>query len=378
MTSAPPLHAAVAHAIRLATAPHQQQTSSWLRSFKQGEPEKSCVFCLADLSEPEATAFNSLLVPPFLGGTVIDPNRIRTCRSCARLRDNHDVLGWRRFHQLGTPDSRARVLALREEVLTASANHLTQTRANAPKRLVLDALRKRWSHPRIKVYAFHGTDGAFIGWTPRCGGRAALGEIAGILRFGFQSLPTPDHRLTLFQVPPNRFFDAVWALIGHGALVEPIRLDGYPTPLMDRENWKAWWSITFTDPLDLARRRPRKTGNSSRVPGTLAHSAKVARAKLKAAGIKEMPELVSTQSMIQAPRKPRPLSQSSSAICHRKRYREEVKLQRERQWLAARDALHDFKQRVRDGRVQRPTIEEEIAMEHQVMNLFDLIHKWDE
>lgn len=377
MTNAHPItHADVAHAIRRACHPGRERMAAWQRSLVDDEPNQACAFCLSELSTPGNPPLNSLLVHPFLGARAIAPNRIRVCRSCARFRDNRDVLSWPRFQHLGTPDSRARILELREQVLIASANHLTPTRANAPKRLVLAALRKRWEHPRIRVFAYQGHGGAYVGWTPRCGGKAALGEVAAILRFGFQATPTPDRRLSLFQVPGDLFLDAVWELIEHGALVEQLTLPGALPP--DHEDWRAWWPVVFTSVHDLARRRPRLAGNSSRVPGTIAHAAKVARAALKAAGVpdQDMPELVSTQSLPQAPRKPRTLSQTASAIRKRERYRAEVSLQREREWLAARAALDDFKKRVRDGLVERPSIEEELAMERQVMDLQDQMYRW--
>lgn len=346
------LQTAVVHAIGEATSGRWIQVPPWRRSVIDGEEERVCLLCLADLTAPGVLAHHTLLIPPFLGGTSIKANRIRLCASCSNFRYGRDVVNWTRFKSLGTPDSHARVLALREQVLTSSANHLTATRVSAPRDKVLAALQSRWAHARVKVFAFQGTDGAFIGWTPRCGTRAALGELAAILRFGFQATPAGLRRMTLFSIPADQFLEAIWALIEHGTLVEQLQLQGHEALPLDVDDWRHWWPITFNTVGDLQRRRPALAGNQAWRKGTAANAAMAMRNLARKAGV-EAPEVSAVRKMRTAPRPARPVSMTPAAIRQRKRYAK-LKHDRERREreLAYRNAKSDFDrimERVRSG-----------------------------
>lgn len=376
MTNDTALASRVAHAIRVECSPARVRSAPWQRSLDAKGQALQCEFCLAPLKPLDAGTLSTQLVSSFLGGPISDDNRVLTCRSCANARDGQDVVGWPAFHRLGTPDSRARVLARRANVLTWSANHLTPTSRWARLPAVLSALAKRWEQPRIKLFAFHGSEQSFIGWTPRCGSPSALGMAASILRFGFQATPIPQRRLSLFDVPAARFLDAVWELIEHGALLAPVELENETAAPTDPGLWQSWWPITFTDPADIRRRRPYLAGNHAKTAGTLANQVMQLRAQAKRAGQSLPDDIDARRTLPAAPRKPRPLSTHANAVAARAKYRRGVQAQRTREWLETRASLDDYKQRVREGRAQPATLGEQFLMEQQVMDLYDAINRW--
>ncbi len=376
MTNDHALATRVSHAILETAASTNVRSAPWKRDLTTGDDALACAFCLAPLNSSSRATYLSWLVAPYFGGPLFSDNTLLTCRHCANARDNMDVLGWPAFQSLGSPDSRAQVLALRARVLTASANHMTHTSRWTQKQKVFDALASRWEHPRIKLFAFHGATQSFIGWTARCGAPGALGSAAGILRYGFQATPLTDFAATLFAVPSSVFLDAIWELIEHGALVVPVDLENEPVAELDPDDWRSWWSITFTDPADIRRRRPRLAGNQAKVPGTLAHQVMRLRNQAKRAGQVLPDDIDARRHLAPAPRKPRQLATQSSAVHAREKYRRGVEAQRTRVWLEARAALDDYKQRVRDGRARPATLDEQFLMENEVLDLFDAIKRW--
>ncbi len=190
----PPSPSDVAARIRLACEPARVRPGAWRRSLLASDDSLTCAFCLSPLQTKSGDTFQSFLVPLFFGAPASDDNRILACRACIESRGSQDVFSWPAFARLGTPDSRADLLARREQILFVSDNHLTPTSRWMSMERVRQCLLSRFRHPRARVFAIPG----FIGWTHRCGGRSALSGLAAILRFGFQAQPVPGHRCTLF------------------------------------------------------------------------------------------------------------------------------------------------------------------------------------
>lgn len=363
---------AFALAVRSACDLSRARIKPWRRDLETHGDHLLCAFCLAPLDPSASPIDYAWLVHPFFGGPIHDSNRLTTCPTCTRSRHAQDVLSWARFSRTGSPASRAALLALRSSQLLFSDNHLTPTSRWSSLDRVHACLAQRHAFPRTRVFAAQGSDFSFIGWTGRCGGRSALGALAAILRFGFSATPIPGHRMILFALPPDRFLDAVWALIEHGALVSRVDVPGFPAQLQDPDDVRAWWPLTFKDPADIRRRRARLAGNSVRVRGTLAHEV----ARLRAAGQPIPADLSARREAPVAPSPKRSLSTHPTSVRGRRLYRDKVRAQRHQAWLDARASLLDYKDQIKAGKVERPSIHAMALLEQEVMDLYEAIGRW--
>lgn len=296
----------------------------------------ACAYCLAALSTTDdRQARLTYLVPPSLGGTRDPVNRVLSCASCARSKGPKDLVAWRKFSKVGSPQSRAALLKQRRQALACSRNHLTPTHANASPRKVRAALDARWQHPRFTVYAVHEPGRAFMGWTASNGTGDAQGLAAALLRYGCRALQRAQGEVVLYELDPGQFLDAIWFLIDHHALVHALPLDADPGT-RDVSDWRHAWPVHLETLDDLQRRRPRAMGSGSEPP---------------------------------APAPSRTLSTHPRTVASRRRYQGKAEQRRQQRYLEARAALDAFKEDVRQGRLPAPDLETLATLEREVLDL---------
>ncbi len=166
-------------------------------------------------------------------------------------------------------------------------------------------------------------------------------------------------------------------LIEHGALVSELDSATPPAPALGNLDWRLCWPLTFRDPADIRRRRPRLAGNQVRVPGTLAHQLHLLKKQAAAAGQSLPADLLEKPEPFTVPAAPRQLSTHPATLRSRERYRRRVREERKHAWLQARQELLDYKQRVREGRARpsSPAVME--LMEREVRAMYAGIDAWD-
>lgn len=337
----------------------------WHRVLASTEGARVCSYCQKNLTHDPRQSVIDYLVPLQLGGPSVDENRVLACPSCARSKGHKDLVSWKAFSRLGDPNSRQTLLDRRTQVLAFACNHLTDTYLDARKKTVMHALEKRWDNPRFTVYAVHGTT-SFIGWTTRNGAKEALGLAAVLLRFSCKAVPLSTGKVFLYELPSANFLNAVWLLIEHHALVKKLEVDGLDAVPMDAENWQHHWSLHLEHVSDLCRRRARYTGNNSRSRGTQSN----AKMRFLAHGTQPGPaHLVEKKPNVRAPRKPREQSSSKNAIGKRERRKLNAVHRKNHAYLEARAVLDNFKERVRQGKLDPPTAQELDLMEREVLAL---------
>lgn len=340
---------------------------AWHRANAATDGALVCSYCLATL-DPQTPRQSVIdyLVPLQLGGPPIDENRVLSCPSCARSKGTKDLVSWKEFASLGTETSRSALLVQRSQVLALAPNHLTDTRPNAPKAVVLRELEKRWANPRFTVYALHGSTRSFIGWTSRNGAKEALGLAAALLRFSCEAVPLSSGKVVLYELPSGLFLDAVWVLIEHHGLVKKLEVEGLEPAPYDPDNWQHHWAVHLEFLSDLCRRRPRKVGNNARSRGTKAN----AKMRFFAHGtLPSQDQLMDTPVVAPAPRKPKEFSKEPRSIARRERNKANAIQAKLHAYTQARAVLDDFKERVRQGRVDPPTARELDWMEREVLAL---------
>lgn len=370
MTSSPALANRVASAIAKADTPLRVRRPSWQRHASARGGAAVCAYCLApvDVKNPYAAELD-FLVPPSLGGPNLAANLVLSCLSCSRSKGHRDLVSWGGLAARTTPDNRQALLNRRSEMLSHSLNHLTQTSSHAPREKTLAALQSRWSHPRFTVYAFHGVGTSWLGWTPRNGADDAHALAAVLLRFGCRAVPHSVGKLTLYEVESDQLLDALWVLIDHHAIARPVTIDGLEAAPFDPDDWRHYWPVLLDDLADLHRRRPRLPGSYTRSPGRRARhsSATSAPAPVLASAI---PAHIPTHTP--APIKPRELSQSRQAVALRKKREEQRYQQALGEWLEARATLDAFKENVRLGLVDAPTVREWDLLERELLDTFPM------
>lgn len=223
--------------------------------------DQACGYCGEKLDPSRArTRALDLIVPLAHGGSRSRDNQVLACKQCSMSKAGNDLLSWSKLDALPAPDElKARRLA----ALESAENHLTDQWAGIPKARLLDALRERWQHPRVRVYALHSAGRSFIGWKSFRGSRGAPADF-GVVRI----LTTSPHggRLemdapaTVYSVPESAFLDLVWQLIAANALVVPLDLDA-PPATSDPSDWRHCWTQRFDDLGGLQRRRGWGGGN---------------------------------------------------------------------------------------------------------------------
>lgn len=362
----------ICEAIRLADQPKQIQHRTWHRDLLSIDRVFTCVYCQSpvDASSPKQSVIN-YLVPTQLGGPLVDENRVLSCFACARGKGHKDLVSWSGFHLIGDASHRQALLHQRLKVLSVAPNHLTQTRPNAPRATVIRELNRRWDNPRFTLYALHGVERSWIGWTARNGAKDALALAAVLLRYSCQAVSLQSGKVTLYELPSDKFLDAVWVLIEHHALVKQLAVDGVDSVPQDPDNWQHYWPLHLEHLSDLQRRRPRLTGNNARTLGTLAN----AKMLYVHHGIEPCQVMVERMDAVEkprpAPRKPREMSTSKAAIGKRKRRSRNQDSHRLQSFMEARAVLDSFKERVRQGKVIAPSTWELDLMERDVLAILD-------
>lgn len=324
----------------------------WKRRHSFGDAAPICTYCLAALDPKDSRGANlDYLVPVSLGGKDISANLVLSCASCARSKGRRDVIAWEKFGSLGDAKHRSSLLEKREAVLLESDNHLTPTYRRAPAKIVLKALRSRFSKPRFTVYAFRGEASSWLGWTDKNGAKDAHALATVLLRYGCEGIPHLADDLSLYEVEPGRFLDAVWALIEHHAIVRPVQPEGLNWERPDPEDWRSYWPMMLDDLNSLRYRHAPKRGSfNKRLPPKVEHGPM--------AGLHD-----------EAPRKPREQSMSRKAVRAREKRAVLAKQQAWGEYLEARATLIAFKENVRRGIVEAPTLDELEMMEREVLDL---------
>jgi hypothetical protein len=276
------------------------------------------------------------LIPVQLGGASLDINRVLACASCSWSKGSKDLISWRGFDSRGTQETRARLLAQRIEGLCVGFNHLTHTRHMAPKAKVRAALEERWSQPRFTVYALHGEQQGWIGWTKRCGALDALGVSAAALRFGFEASAVSTDGVTLYEVPKENFLEAVWTLIDLNSLVHRLDVPSVPSVPMDWNDWRHHWPTHLEHLSDIRRRCKRNTGMGLDRP---------------------------------APRKPRVYSEKPLAVRARMEYAERERSERLERFVAERARFDLRLERIRAGMAPALSNHELLAMRIALIEL---------
>lgn len=328
--SAPPIDD-LAKQILQAAEYRQAPRKPWHRLQVSRDTSLVCAYCLTSLAPCDTSAaVLSYVVSLEHGGPSNDDNRVVSCRSCAKSKGTCDVLSWGASLANQT---RERLLARRLRVLEGSANHLTPTRAHAPRQDVLSWLNTRWAHPRCRVFAVHGERHCVIALTPRSGCLASRTTALAALRHRHGGQLHLAGKASLITLETSLFLDAVWDLIELNTLVEVLDIDGFSVP-RPREHGRDHWAMHLST-IDELRRR----GNLFRgiAPYDRVPSVSAAAARKRAARV------------------------------------EQKRLDTLAAWRSARSSLDQLKADVETGRALAPTAIEWLALERDVLERYEQV-----
>ena len=257
----------LAFRIREASAPARVVNPRWHKERSTSADELRCTYCHCDLTTlPKRERVVDYLVPKHVGGPSTDENLVPCCRSCSTRKEQLDIGPQLVASSVGLnpeADSLGRLTARRIAVLQSAAGHLTPHKPWAPQASIEEHLGRRWSHPRLAVFAAHREPVSFIGWSNRSGPGDALGVCLAALRFQHQGVVL-DHGVdgvTLVALPPSQFLAAIWELIELHALVTPL-LDAVEPDL--KSDWRHAWRYHVTGMSTL---RSRRVARGLLVPG---------------------------------------------------------------------------------------------------------------
>ena len=257
----------LAYRIRDETKLSQPKIQAWHRQQVRAAEELICAYCRAPLQgQRERRSVVDLLVPKHLGGPVATENMVLCCPSCSTRKKQLDIGQRLAANPVGlnpAADSLGRLTARRIAVLQSCVGHLTPHKPGVALPVIEEHLVKRWSHPRLAVFAAHREPVSFIGWSTRSGPGDALGVALAALRFQHQGVAV-DHGVdgvTLVALPPSQFLAAVWELIELHALVTPL-LAGVEPDL--EQDWRHGWRYQVTG---LPTLRSRRVARGLTVPG---------------------------------------------------------------------------------------------------------------
>lgn len=242
--------------------------------------QTSCPICQTDFTK-ETSIVVAQIVPIEHGGPDDFSNCFLCCERCNRRRGTSDLLSLGEPFCSATaappPPSHGRALGFsptdlvqrRLELLARSANHWTPHTLNSMKSTVLKHLEKRWAEPRVRVFAYHSSDLALVGFGARSGDAQGLGAARVLTKFqGARQLPTDD-AMSVYQVDPGRFLPLIWSLIELNALIVSVRLPGKYTMAPGSE-WQDFWPDHMRSVAAVrSRRRPghaSKFGELARCP----------------------------------------------------------------------------------------------------------------
>jgi hypothetical protein len=241
-------------ASELALADPDKRNEWWRHRLVFDQVENRCVYCGALLhlkkgSGPGRRGCMDHLVSVRHGGPQETDNLVPSCYSCNISKASVDLLVW---EPIGTiePTQYQSLLDRRLRMLAWSDNHLLRNpKLGKRKDTVIRHLSRRWQYPRALAFAALTETAGFIWLTQR----GMPPDLVPMLR----SLGATPVQHLVFELPPQRFHDAVWALIDHNALVRRIDLPGHPDPTPD-EPGDSHWHVTFSSVLDVQRRRPKR------------------------------------------------------------------------------------------------------------------------
>lgn len=219
-----------------------------------------CTYChaLFDKEAPRSHAVD-LLVPHAHGGKTNRENLVLACPTCSASKQSHDLLSWPRLNDFPHANE---LKALRLKSFEHADNHLTSLRAGVEMDRLLAALRQRWSMPRVRVYALHGSQTSYLGWVVHRGAPVDYGLVRLLASSGHEAVLECESPTTVYSLPRSRFLDLVWQLIDANALVSPLRTDDPDLRPVDADpsDWQHFWPVHFDNLADLRRRRPRGGG----------------------------------------------------------------------------------------------------------------------
>jgi hypothetical protein len=241
-------------ASELARADPDKRNEWWRHRLVFDQKENRCVYCGALLhlkkgGGPGRRGCMDHLVSVRHGGLQETDNLVPACHSCNLSKGSADLLAWVPIREI-EPALYQSLLDRRLRMLAWSDNHLLRNpKLGKRKDTVIRHLTRRWQYPRVLVFAALTETAGFVWLTQR----GLPPDLVPMLR----SLGATQVQHLVFELPPHRFFDAIWALIDHNALVRRVDLPDHPDPTADVPG-DVQWHYTFSSVLDVKRRRPKR------------------------------------------------------------------------------------------------------------------------
>ena len=256
--TASPLASLFTSALLAASNAPRHQWGEWARGAVAAAQHHRCAYCDAPLDAMRSQTWTvQPVIPLSLGGSTASEFLRAACRPCANAKGQRDPLAWLKWQPQVRPERVKTVLALRRTALLAAPQHLTPHRPHSPVEAVEGHLLARFAHPRFRAWAWHGRKEAFVGWPMARSIHRSTREAMAVLLFGQRATRVPHPKAVLFALPPDRFLEAVWALIELHGWMCPVSLGaGTETePALTSGDWREGWPRTFTSLQDLRRRR---------------------------------------------------------------------------------------------------------------------------
>lgn len=159
------------------------------------------------------------LIPLHAGGTRSSENLVVACSGCAKTKGNCD---WLCF---GQGVDRQALLKQREASLLLGSQHVLPLSIKTTDKAMI-VFRERWRAPRFKVVAALFENQGLIAWDTHSLPTQSNGAWRLVLKTKFGATVLFDGRVLVFSIPPDRFHEALWALIESNALIERVAFSG--------------------------------------------------------------------------------------------------------------------------------------------------------
>jgi len=231
----------------------EPKVQAWRKRLVTDTENLRCNLCGKQINRGDVSGDRQIarilpIVPARLGGPTDNDNLIAACHTCAKSTGKTDLLTWP--EAMAKHDRIAPLLKRRMEILQWSHNHLLRNNDLGKKKAtVLRHLERRWTSPRVLVRAAHTGERAWIAFSAFDG---VPDDLVAMVR-SMGGRPVAPH---IFEMPAFKFFDAVWALIDHNALVR--RIDLPVVAITDAESSiDDRWHVTLPSVLDIRRGRPK-------------------------------------------------------------------------------------------------------------------------
>ncbi len=266
-----PLIKTILDEIQRLSTPQYTQHLPWHKSSVHSKSGGICSYCSASIDTSKArSGVINFLVPLHLGGPNLDENKLLACNLCASSKGHNDLLGWENFTKIVSKERQSVLLDLRFEILKRSSNHLLHTAQDAKNHLVLNALKKRFAHPRSRVFALHSHPYSFIGWTKTAGSPVGLVNISALVKNKFGGIYEGEGGVHLWRIASEKFYDCVWSLIDLHTICVPFTVPMASTIEGDEKHWASHWDRFCFTFGQLRRRKPNgQTYPSPRKPVAL-------------------------------------------------------------------------------------------------------------